>query len=87
MQCRFGSNPLIIELISSIASGCLARFVISCLEGDERTLSINNNRRTRKRKPNRPKTADEDDEFSPYKDFQITEELEEMLIEEPDNLY
>ena len=87
VQCRFGHNPLIIELIGSVASGCLARFVVSCLEGDERAISINNNRRTRKKKLNQRHLSDGDDEFSPFKDFQVTEELEEMLIGESDNLY
>jgi hypothetical protein len=89
VQCRFGHNPLIIELISSVASGCLARFVISCLEGDERTISISNTRRARKRRQNQTfvQENNDKDEYSPYKDFQVTEQLEEMLIEEPDDLY
>lgn len=74
LQVRFGPGlPLIIEMVS--VGGCLARFVLSVIDGELRDV---NQRITNHRRKKRPPSHQQ--QTRPVEEFEAVEELEEMLI-------
>lgn len=76
LQIRFGPGlPLIIEMVSM--GGCLARFVMSVIEGELRDVNQRITHHRKKKQQQRPATTTES--------FEAGEELEEMLIDSDEN--